>query len=138
MKKITGVVLAAVMLLSFLLSECTTADNTVKASLGTQFTLAVGQTANISSANMKVKFVDVTGDSRCASDVVCIWAGQVACLVNFTINDADSSLTLTQTGGAVTTQQVGAYTCTFNVAPYPVSTHKIEKNEYRLQLTITK
>lgn len=45
--------------------------------------LAVGQSVNVSLAgggptDLTVTFEAVTGDSRCPSDVVCIWAGDAA------------------------------------------------------------
>jgi len=51
--------------------------NVAKASLNSQFTLAPGQTVRIQSESMDIKFIGVTGDSRCPRGVECIWAGQV-------------------------------------------------------------
>jgi len=130
---ITGLFLAGLLLLA----GCAGQKNTVKAKLGKEFILAIGQQASIGTEKMTVAFRDITQDSRCPSDVVCIQAGNVTAAVDLTINGAVSNITLKgNTGNA--TQQVDNYTFAFNVTPYPVSTHQIEKSEYRLYLTVTK
>jgi hypothetical protein len=60
-------------------------DNSVSAKLGEQFYIKVGQTESINSENIKIKLLEVTNDSRCASDVVCIWAGEVKAVLNVRI-----------------------------------------------------
>lgn len=57
-------------------------NNLVPAQLNVPFQLRVNQTATISSENLQIKFVNVTGDSRCPADVACIWAGEVTIEVN--------------------------------------------------------
>ena len=46
-----------------------------------QFSLKVNQTAS-APANISIKFLNVTGDSRCPSGVTCIWQGDVTTAVN--------------------------------------------------------
>ena len=45
--------------------------------LGAEVTLAPGATVSVKAAEMQVRFVSVTEDSRCPRDVTCIWAGEV-------------------------------------------------------------
>ena len=53
-----------------------------------QFSLKVNQTAS-EPASISVKFLDVTGDSRCPSGVACIWQGDVTAVVNIMKNNQD-------------------------------------------------
>jgi hypothetical protein len=121
-----------------LLIGCT--SNTVKASLGKEFTLAIGQSASFSSENLKIEFLDITGDSRCAKDVECFWAGEVSCSLQITQNGISEQVKLTQPGlsDAGAGQTVGNYNYKFTVEPYPESTKEIEKKDYRLKMTVTK
>jgi uncharacterized lipoprotein YajG len=115
------------------------APSKVKASLDKEFTLAIGQTANISGENLTIKLLDVTADSRCASDVECVWAGEVKVLLDINSSGSSQQFELTQLGaGNAEGQKIGNYTCKFTVEPYPISTHQIEKSEYRLKMTVSK
>lgn len=53
-----------------------------------QFSLKVNQTAS-EPAGIGVKFLNVTGDSRCPSGVTCIWQGDVTAVVNIMKNNQD-------------------------------------------------
>lgn len=136
MRKLIGILFTLTTVM--LLLGCGSAS-TVNASLGKEFTLAIGQTATISGENLSIKFVDVTADSRCASDVECVWAGEVKVLLDIKSNGSSQQFELTQLGaGNAEGQKIGNYTYQFTVEPYPVSTHQIEKSEYRLVMTVSK
>ena len=45
------------------------------ASLDQPFALRVGQRATVAGAGVNVRFEEVASDSRCPSDVQCVWAG---------------------------------------------------------------
>ena len=45
------------------------------AQLGEPFQLGFGRSADVAGAGLRVTFVRIDGDSRCAVDVVCVWAG---------------------------------------------------------------
>lgn len=65
--------------------------------LDNEFQLKKGQTAFIESENLKIKFLTVTDDSRCSSDLVCKRTGSVSVLVDIigihhlSIGDKDES-----------------------------------------------
>jgi hypothetical protein len=44
-------------------------------SLGSTFTLRIGQSVILQPGNMRIGFRRVTGDSRCPSDARCFWEG---------------------------------------------------------------
>ena len=58
-------------------SSCATADPTIAivAEPGVAFSLPVGKTAAINGNGLKITFRQVREDSRCPTDVTCIWAG---------------------------------------------------------------
>src|SRR3954468_19268812 len=47
------------------------------ATLNAPIQLAPGQSAVFDAENLEVKFVGIDTDSRCPSDVACVWAGEV-------------------------------------------------------------
>jgi hypothetical protein len=111
----------------------------ITASLGQEFTLPVGQTAVISGENLKLKFVEVEGDSRCAKGVECVWAGEAKCRMLITYYESISSVVFTQSGGNDNNQQVfNQYTISFRLEPYPEYGKQIASSDYKLVMTITK
>lgn len=58
----------------------------VNAKLNVPFQLKIHQIATIKSENLKIKFLNVTSDSRCPADVNCIWQGEVTIVVNLVKN----------------------------------------------------
>lgn len=54
---------------------CATVDTAVVAEPGAEFNLALGQTATLSGTAYRLTFNRVAEDSRCPTDVVCVWAG---------------------------------------------------------------
>jgi hypothetical protein len=129
--------LVLVLLLPFISPACTSEN--VAASLGQQFTLPAGKSAVITGESLKIKFVEVTGDSRCPTGVQCIQAGDVKCLMLISYFDSQSSLVFTQLGGNdITTQDFNVYRITFKVEPYPQSGKQIKPEDYKMVMTVTK
>lgn len=81
----------------------------------------------------------VSSDSRCPMDVVCIWQGNAAVSVSFTLNETVHHLTLntgnTNSYPSDTTIQQFKISLT-ELAPYPVSTQTIGQNDYRISLMV--
>ncbi|HEX2614659.1 MAG TPA: hypothetical protein VHL10_04140, partial [Nitrososphaera sp.] len=88
----------------------------------------------------------MTEDSRCPSDVTCIWEGQVSVLVDLTsASDGKSfgNFTLTIRGSGSTDNSsamtVNGYSLRLvDVQPYPVSTQKISPSEYSAKFVLSK
>jgi hypothetical protein len=118
-----------------LLSGCSGAVK--KASLDSEFTLSVGQSARIESESMDIKFIGVTADSRCATGVVCVRAGDVTCEVEIVKNGISNRITLTQPSPS-DDNTFENYFFMIAVSPYPEAGKQIDKNDYRLKITITK
>jgi len=84
----TKKMLVFVSLLMILIIGCS-GSSTVKAETSKPFTLKIGQTAEIKDSALKIKFINVTQDSRCPSDVQCIIAGFVKVKVNIVQDGRD-------------------------------------------------
>ncbi len=136
------VALVLVLLLVSSLSACSSGVTTptLTAALGQQFTLPVGQTAEIKGENLSVHFVKVSADSRCPTGVQCIRAGDATCAVQFTLSGATTDVNLVDIGGTggFTQSKFSVYTLNFRVDPYPASGKTIAAADYRLVMTISK
>jgi hypothetical protein len=121
-----------------LLAAGCSSPSVVKASPGQEFSLAVSQRAELTGEDLTVTFKDVSEDSRCPKNVVCIWEGRAVC--NLTVQKAGvtGELVLTQPGLtlAPTTQDYQGYQYSFSVEPYPEAGKSIAKSDYRLVMSI--
>jgi hypothetical protein len=103
---------------------------------GTEVTLAPGATVVVKAADTKVRFIAVTEDSRCPSDVTCIWAGVVK--VQLEIRHAAQAVASVEilVGGSA---PADAYRVSLvRVEPQPISTARIAPQDYRATLKIEK
>jgi hypothetical protein len=129
--------LMVILILPILPASCGPAP--VAAALGEQFMLYAGKTAAITGESLKIKFVEVTADSRCAIGNQCLVAGDAKCLMLISYFDSQTSITFTQEGSNDTNTMVfNVFTITFQLQPYPVSGDTINEADYRLKMTVTK
>jgi hypothetical protein len=133
-----GLWLALIGLVSLLVG-CTGGGGRITASLGQEFTLAIGQTAEITGEDLSIKFLAVVEDSRCARDVYCIWAGRVSAVVEIKDVGSRYQMVLTEPGLTDTPSRetYQGYSLSFHVTPYPEAGKKIRADEYRLSLVVT-
>jgi hypothetical protein len=137
MKKLILAGLLTVLVLPLVLTAC--GSSQISAALGTQFTLPAGKTAIIPGESLKIKFVEVTADSRCAQGVECVWAGQADCLMLIYKGDSQTSLTFVQEGSnEVNSMDFNVYNIKFKLEPYPEKNKEIKPADYRLVMTVTK
>lgn len=100
--------------------------------IGQPFDLKINQTANFQSSGIVIKLANITEDSRCPSDVTCIWEGQVSALVNFSDGKSSGNFTLTLRGSGnadnSSSKAVNGYLLRLvDVQPYPTSKQKISR-----------
>jgi len=111
-----------------------------RAGLGVPFEIAANETVQVEGSDIAVKFINVTEDSRCPSDVTCIWAGQVTVEVGLTQGTTDLgrfALTL-GADSSMAEHKVGAYLIKLTeVEPDPISTQTIEQSEYVATLIVS-
>ncbi|NQT73750.1 MAG: DUF3221 domain-containing protein [Chloroflexi bacterium] len=106
--------------------------------LGNEFEMTLGQRAEFSDASLDIVFKGVTGDSRCAQDVTCVWQGEVSVDIEIIGGDGSHSMTLTQPGlfYDYSKDSYAGYEIAFKVLPYPEAERQIEDDEYRLILNV--
>ncbi|PWK20677.1 hypothetical protein [Xanthomarina spongicola] len=104
--------------------------------------LQLGKTYSLDT--VQIKFVDVLSDSRCPSDVTCVWAGQVIALVEVYENKTliEKKELVFESGKNINNELMTLFTSeksiiiANNVLPYPKSREKIKKEDYYLQLEV--
>jgi hypothetical protein len=145
MKKISikrrrNVSLLLMVVLIIILLLNTTCNGSTKVSLGEEVSLNINHSASIKEEELRIRFVEVIGDSRCPRKVTCRWAGEVKCLVEITHRDSLQEMTLTEPGSTSwpSAESFKQYQITFHVEPYPKAGIDIASDEYQLMLKITK
>lgn len=115
-------------------------DKGLEIKVGTEFQLRPGQTASIEPEGMLIKFLKVTNDSRCRSDVVCVWAGQVEVLINISIGNKSFDVNLIKGPDEnLSKREIDGYVIKLiQVDPYPVSTKEPDPSEYLITLVVDK
>jgi len=120
-------------------SSCSESEY-VEADLNEEFSLSIGQHASILGEDLTVTFEEVAEDSRCPSNVTCVWAGRVSCIVTVVHEGSSYRMTLTQPGltSEYALDVYEEYELAFHVTPYPEAGKTIANDAYRLHLIISK
>jgi hypothetical protein len=125
------------MLCAVALTACSDESPVRPSRIERQVVLAPGQTAFIAEASIAVRFLQVNGDSRCPSSVMCVWAGDALVQIEAQSSGAARSYDLhtydrpTVVHGAVAITLV-------ELAPYPVTRGSIPAGDYRATLSVTR
>ena len=96
----------------------------------------MGKTVDIIGEDLWLKFVEVTSDSRCATGVQCVWAGEAKCKMEIQYRETHSWPTFIQSGGSVSEYTFQRYIFTFRLMPYPEAGQEIQDSEYYLIITV--
>ncbi len=139
MRKYSFYLLACVAIV-LLLGSCA-GTGKVKARLGQEFSLSIGQSIVITGEDLRIEFLEISEDSRCAKDVTCIWEGRVIAAVEISTNGSPQQVKLSQPGltDEPARETYGEYELTFKVVPYPEKAAiEIATDEYRLLLIVSK
>lgn len=126
---------AVLLLFSFSLLLANACDDTATFPLGESFTISPQQELVNKSADMTVKWLEVSEDSRCPKNTNCVWEGQA--IVNLLVNGDPVTLTLRSGKPDKAQALVGEYILTAEtLSPYPEG-DKIDPADYRLQLKVS-
>ena len=126
-------------LLGFLLSvtACAGSPTGPTTSLNTEFTLAPAEAIGIDGTSMTVRFIEVSGDSRCPADALCIQMGSASVRITAQSDGSTRNYEL-HTGDMQPVQHEGLTISLVQLAPYPFSSRKIPPEEYRATLKVTR
>jgi len=121
--------------------ESTQGSQDISAELNNQFQLKIGQTASIESKNIKLRFLNVTEDSRCPADAVCVWEGQVTVLLNVMHGErelGDFDLTIRGGDENLAIKTFNGYSIKLvQVDPYPFASQPTELTDYVVTLLVS-
>ena len=110
--------------------------------LGRSFTLKAGRQVTLQGGKLRIKFAAVEEDSRCPSDVTCVWAGNASVRLEVSARGKDNqNLTLSTGHGAtfVSEREYHGYKVRLvALNPYPRSTQHIAPGDYVATLLVTK
>ena len=105
------------------------------ATLDAPIQLAPGQSAVFEADNLEVKFVGIDTDSRCPSDVTCVWAGEVGVRLTVHKDGRTQELSIKETQSLA----VEGFTVTvLQVLPVRASSQPIAREDYRVTLKVTR
>lgn len=112
-------------------------DTLVTATIGQEFDLAVGSTAEVGDGGLTIVFTAVRDDSRCPLDVVCVWAGNAEVLLAVSVGRAAAETLTLHTNLEPHAGLHGGYTVRLiALSPYPDSRRTIDADEYVARLRV--
>jgi hypothetical protein len=128
------------LLMIIALTGCQSSAGIIKASIDKEFSLAIGQIAELTGEQITLQFEGIQEDSRCPKGATCIWQGRVSSILQVRDNGLSTTIVLTEPGlsdqyGQNTYKQ---YEFTSHVLPYPEIGKKLPSEDYRLHLTVKK
>jgi hypothetical protein len=146
LSKLAAVTAASLLMMLLLLSAFSVSAHaqgtTVPAELDKPFKLKIGQQAAIDSEKIAISLLNVTEDSRCPSDVVCVWQGQASVKVSAKVNGTDAGQFVLTIGGNEKPSAAfggGRYLARLSsLEPYPVSTSQTKPEDYVATLMVSK
>ena len=106
----------------------------IDAVVGEAFTLRIGETAAIAGTNLTIRFVAVPADSRCPTDVQCVWSGNARVEIR-----AGGVVVALNTHEQPRATRIGEYQLALaSLAPAPKSTESIAPGRYAATLIVTR
>ncbi|MGI8917118.1 MAG: hypothetical protein ACR2H6_00860 [Pyrinomonadaceae bacterium] len=131
---------------SSLLLGCSTAlnlnlsENQAAPRVGKEFSIKVGEQLKFEGTNLQVKFTGVPQDSRCPSNVNCVWAGNAEVVLEWLADKCPTSITLNTHGTPTGNEsKVRGYRVKLiMLEPYPHSEKKISPSDYTATLLVAK
>jgi hypothetical protein len=107
------------------------------APLDRAFTLAYGDAATVDATPLSLRFVRVSGDSRCPADAVCVLGGDATVHLLASREGVETALELHTGDASRASATAGPFRVTLtDLQPYPFSGRTIEPGEYRATLRV--
>ncbi|MGW3277648.1 hypothetical protein [Nocardia rhamnosiphila] len=106
--------------------------------LGTQFTLAPGETARPDDDRLTVAFEKVSADGRCPAGTACVWEGDATVVTEVTVGAQRYRHELHTNQQFATGVTVGRYRIELvALRPSPPASGPVPSGEYRADLLVT-
>ena len=112
----------------------------VRAALGEEFALRVGESARVGSEGVEVVLEEVVADSRCAEGVQCVWEGDAVVRVGLSVGAAaPGSLELHTAARERRAATRGGYRVLLvGLEPRPVAGRVTRPEDYRATLEVSR
>jgi hypothetical protein len=120
-----------------LMTGCDAAQTTPTTPVNTGFTLAQGEARRIDGELVTIRFVGVSGDSRCPADAICVLGGSATVAIAVASGLSNRSYDL-RTGDMQPVVHDGLTIALVDLMPYPFSARTIAPDEYRATLKVTR
>ena len=123
-----------------MVSGCSLFESGTSVALEQEFILEPGATVTIEGQELEIKFLGISEDSRCPSDVTCIQAGRALIMLDVKLGGNKFYTILVQPGLTQTFTEKNyqnEYLFSFVVEPYPVEGQTISADEYRLRMKVS-
>jgi len=101
---------------------------------GEEFELAFGEEVNVGLERIEIEFLDVLEDSRCPSNVTCVWAGNGEVEIRFSDEKIRLNTYLEPHVAAISNVDIQL----ISLNPYPEHPRQFKKEDYVIRLLITK
>lgn len=102
------------------------------------FTLGVGKQKTAKKSRLKIKFLEVTEDSRCPTGVDCIWAGNAKIKVQVVGSHSSQVFEFNTNIGAKGDIFDGWAITIDKLTPYPQADKEIDKKCYKVEFAISR
>ena len=113
-------------------------SGSIQVGTGQNFDLQAGQSARVTRTPITVIFRSVSQDSRCPSDVTCVWAGDGAVKLGLQSTTSPSQETTLHTTLDPKTVDFSAYRVRIvSLSPYPKSGSTIPAEKYVVTLHVS-
>ena len=113
-------------------------DAIVCAALGEEFDLRVEDTAYITGTDLSVRVNGVPEDSRCPSDVTCVWAGNARVWLTLREGSRRDSTSVNSTLEPHAATRFGYTVRLIDVRPLKVSGQEVRPSDYIIRLVVTR
>jgi hypothetical protein len=120
-----------------LMTGCNEAPTSPTTPVDAEFTLAPGEARRIEGEQVTIKFVGVSGDSRCPADAICVLGGSATVAIAVASGLSTQSYDL-RTGDMQPVVHEGLTIALVQLMPYPFSAKTIAPDEYRATLRVTR
>jgi hypothetical protein len=100
-------------------------------------TLKLGEEAQVAGEPVKIAFLEILEDSRCPTDVNCVWEGNAGIRLGIQVgNEPRQSVELNTATDPRTAEHRGYVFIVARVEPQPVSTQPVPDADYRIRVTV--
>ena len=114
-------------------------SGSIQVGVGQDFDLAAGHAAKVSNTPITIIFRSIAADSRCPSDVQCVWAGDGAVKLGIQSTTSPSQETTLHTTLDPKTVDFSGYRVRIvSLSPYPKSGSSIPAEKYVVTLHVSR